>query len=591
MTFSELINCDRRDASGNIISYCEKNVKRSAYSLENNLDWIFNGLNIKTDLNDARNEIRNIAVNKLNHYLKNNDNRVFTLTAPAGSGKTLLMFKLATEIEKIKNYEYGILYGLPYLSINDQIVNILNNKLFIETLNYTSSSDVSLKIKSMLNDENVRNDLLQHAFSENCFDHPFIVTTFNQLFETIINNGTSKLIKLKNLKKRIFLIDEFQAVNPSQYYTLVSILDEFCKKYDSYAIISTATMPCFNININSLNNVNVKQLFKSKFNVNELLPTEIFDYDVFNRYKINFMGEVNEYSLYNMILNKSINSTLLVLNTIRTSQLMFNLFKNNPNDFNKIYLLNSNISPIDRLKILKNIQNDLILNNKILVISTQVIEAGVDISFRTVFRDAAPPPSVVQANGRGNRNNEFEIIDTYLFLFKNDENTLYDCNLVYKNMTNNFKEDIKNKISPMSEKEFHKRCDKYFVGLSINAKHGEVNENQNIIDDILNGDFLSIGKYKFIQNDPNTHTVYVGKDINLWNDYKIQFNNLKLIKNYSERDFANINFKKIRGIILQNSINVRTKIFETLEVENDDVFGIFKLINEKKYDPNFGLVE
>jgi len=596
MTFAELVTGDRRDASGNVASYREKTKKRYAYSLENNLEWMFNSLTSKSDLNTVRNKIRKMAVSELSTQLNSSkDKRVFTLTAPTGSGKTLMMLQLATEILKRKGYDHDIIYSLPYLSIIDQTTKILNKDLRIETLNYTSASDTSMKLKSMMEKESGSKDLIEYAFSENCFDHSFIVTTFNQLFETLLSNSTSKLIRLKNFKKRIFLIDEFQAASPMQYYTLMNLLNEFCVRYDSYAIISTATMPNFGIDWNAMKNKNIKNLFKKQFYNTELLPDKVFENSVFNRYRINFSGEVDQNSLYKMV-NDADKSALLIVNTIRTSQIMYSKFAevNNAkvNNFDKLYLLNAHISPADRLKLISNIFDDLKNNIKILVISTQVIEAGVDISFPIVYRDAAPPSSVVQACGRGNRNGEFGIIDIYLFLFKDGGNANYDCNMVYHGtMTNNFRNDIKNKISSLTEIEFHKRCQKYFAGLSINAEHGKVSENQNIVDDILDGKFYDIGNYRFIQGDPDTHTIYVGKDDDTWNAYINSLQQIKSANNYQERDIANIEFKRIRGVVLQNCINIRTKVFESISVEENDVFGVYRLLDVDKYDSKIGLIE
>ncbi len=591
MTFAELVHGDRRDASDNKISYRNKTKKRYAYSLENNLEWIFNSLKSNSELNKVRNKIRKSAVANLSYNLQyKKDIRVFTLTAPTGSGKTYMMLQLAAEILKHRDYDYDIIYSLPYLSIIDQTVKILNNSLRIETLNYTSASDTSMKLQSMMEKESGSKELIEYAFSENCFDHSFVVTTFNQLFETFLSNSTSKLMRLKNFKKRIFLIDEFQAASPSQYYTLVNILNEFCKRYDSYAIISTATMPCFGIDFHSIRNRNVKNLFKNQFYPKELLSKDVFKYDVFNRYTINFMGEVNPMSLCEMV-NQSDKSTLLIVNTIRTSQVMYGMFATGSN-FEKVYLLNAHISPHDRLMLLQDVFADLKQGIKILVVSTQVIEAGVDISFPAVYRDAAPPSSIVQANGRGNRNGEYGMINTYLFLYKSDSDSQYDCNMVYHStMTKNFREDIKGRIPAMTEKQFHDRCNTYFVGLAINAEHGKVNDDQNLVDDTLSGRFYNIGSYRFIQGDPDTHTIYVGKDDTEWDEYVTAFNEMRSANGYEERDVANIEFKRIRGIILQNSINVRTKVFETISVEENDVFGVFRLLDEDRYDSRTGLVE
>jgi len=601
VNYAELVNGDRRDASQNKSSYRNEVKKRYGYSLENNLEWIFKSLKSEKELDRIRNLIRKQAIENLQKQLKNDKNtRVFTLTAPTGSGKTYMMLQLAVEILKEYNYDYDIIYSLPYLSIIDQTIKILNDKLRIETLNYTSASDICMKLQTMLENEVISKELIEYVFSENSFDHSFIITTFNQLFETFLNNQTSKLMKLKNFKKRIFLIDEFQAVSPSQYYTLVNILNEFCKKYDSFAIISTATMPSFNVKWNDIENRNLVKLFKKQFYPKELLNEDIFNNDVFDRYVINFMGEVNQLSLYEMV-NKSDKSALLILNTIRTSQVMYSMFATKLN-FDKIYLLNAYISPADRFKILKNIFADLKNEIKILVVSTQVIEAGVDISFPVVYRDTAPPSSVVQASGRCNRNGELgkEGGQVFLFLYKADDNISYDCNMVYNNtISNNFRNDVANKISPMTEKEFHLRCKKYFIGLAMNTEHGKINDTQNIVDNILHGNFYELGKYRFIVKNPDTYTIYVGESNELWNNYVELYNKLKETTTYEERDYINIKFKQIRNHILKNSVNIRAKAFDTINVdesygtdkESSNIFGVYKLLDNNRYDPNVGLIE
>ena len=457
MSYGELVHGDRRDASGNLLNYREKDGKKYAYTLENNLDWVYRNFNMESELNITRNKIRKLAIKKLRRYLKIGNHRVFTLTSPTGSGKTFMMLQLAVEILKEYEHDYDIIYSLPYLSIIDQTTKILNQDLRIETLNYTSASDTSNVLQELMEDDNSSKELVEYAFSENCFDHPFIVTTFNQLFETLVNNSTSKLMKLKNYRKRIFLIDEFQAVSPAQYYFMMRMLQIFCEKYDCFAIISTATMPNFGIDLEIQRNREVRQLFgKNKYPI-ELLPDEIFEYPVFNRYRINFVGEVGPKSLHKMV-SRSRRSTLLIVNTIRTSQRMFTMFANRirrsqrmfpmfatRNNFDKVYLLNAHISPHDRLEIIREIKEDLKRDIKILVVSTQVIEAGVDISFPVLYRDAAPPSSVVQANGRSNRSGEFGMVDSYLSLYKDDNPTItmYDSNMVYHGtMTNTFRHDI-----------------------------------------------------------------------------------------------------------------------------------------------------
>ena len=591
VTYGELVHGDRRDASGNVLCYRNKSKKKYAYSLENNLETTYRSFKAKTELNKIRNQIRELAINTLRAYLKEGKYRVFALTAPTSCGKTFMMLQLAVEIMKKFDYDYDIIYGLPYLSIIDQTIKIINNELKLETLNHTSASDISDILQKMMEENADSKQMIELAFSENCFDHPLIITTFNQIFESLINRATTKLMRLKNFKKRIFLIDEFQATDPAQYYTLVQLLNKFCERYDCYVIISTATMPNFNIDLDKVANKDVKRLFKNSVLPKELLIPDIFNYSVFNRYIINFMGEVNADSLYEMV-NKSTVSTLLIVNTIRTSQRMHAMFANDNSNFEKINLLNAHISPHDRLQIIDEVKRDLEDGTKILLVSTQVIEAGVDISFPVLYRDAAPPSSIVQSNGRGNRNGEFGVINSYLFLYKDPEMTTYDCNMVYRGaISKKLTKDIKDRIPPATEREFHKRCQFYFYNLSEYVVQGRVNDEQNLIEDILCGKFYELGKYRFIQGDPDAITIYVGNNGKDWNDYSRLFNEMQVATGYQDRDLKQVEFKKIRGTILQNSINIRQKVLDTLRIDENGVFGIFRLLDNNRYNSRTGLIE
>lgn len=608
--YSELINGDRRDASNNLSYYrnskksyleiLDQNLNKKLKSFKPNLfKIIYKKITKKFDINDYRTNISNDALLALIKSIKSN-NRIFSLASPTGSGKTYMLLRLALEITKKNNYKYDIIYTLPYLSIIDQVKIDINNLLKpnYEVLTYSSASDTTNKLQELINNLDKKSDkesdkeLLEYSFSENIFDHPIIITTFNQIFETLLTNYGSKIIKLKNFKNRIFLIDEYQTIEPTQYYIFYQLMKKFCEKYDSYAILSTATMPNFNIN-----DPNVIKLFGKKTEPIKLLSEDVFKISIFNRYNINFSGEVNEFILYDMVLKHSQYSTLLIMNTIKSSKKMYDMFKLNKN-FQKTYILNSQLSPNDRINNINKIKNDLNNNIKILVISTQVIEAGVDIDFPQLFRDAAPPSSIVQSCGRTNRNGKNKNkSDVFLFLFKDSTETRYDCNMVYHNkMSNYFKEWIKDKISSMDEHTFFEYCKKYFYGLSKYCIPGEyerkdINGNFNLVTQILNGKFKEIGQhYRYILADCDTKLVYVGNNIDDWNLYKQNYYKMIQSKTYRERNINTNKFKEIKTKIILNSINLRIKYFNQLEIDQQDICGIYKLI-ENVYDPNIGIIK
>ena len=147
---------------------------------------------------------------------------------------------------------------MPFLSITEQVQEIISNILNIDVLSVNSKSFNERIEKAQQEYETEQSSeklkaLLVEDFIENTFDHPFIITTFVQLFETLLSNRNSTLLKLPNFANRIFLIDEVQALPPRLYIFFTAWLDAFCKMNNSYAILSTATMPYLGIPDKSYN--------------------------------------------------------------------------------------------------------------------------------------------------------------------------------------------------------------------------------------------------------------------------------------------------------------------------------------------------
>ena len=583
--FSNLIHADRRDASDN--EYCYRNEKtiESNYALGNNLGMLLDNFNQNTELNKVRTIIREKSISNIKNHLHSN-NRIFTLTSPTGSGKTLMMLSLANEINRKFNNKYGIIYTLPFLSIIDQTKSIVNKSLLIRTLNYTSTSDSSiLKHFDIIEKKGLNDDISKYLMSELSFDHPFVITTFNQLFESILTNNNKRSIKVSNFNKRIFLIDEFQSLEPSLYYFMMRLLKGFCDMNDCYAIISTATMPKFDIDLNK--HTNIKKLFGDFFKPVELLDKSVFNYRVFNRYDVCSVGECDEHSLVDM-LSQETKSTLVIMNTIKSSKILFDLMHDSSN-YSEVILLNSHISPSDRISKILKIKELLESNTKILVISTQLIEAGVDISFPVVYRDLAPIPNLVQSFGRCNRNGEYGVGYGKIFLFKRADSERYDSDMVYSYISSKFTNDVKNFSVNLNETEFLQKTEGYFYSISKNTKHGDTNK-KDLAELILFGRFNDIGDFKLI-HDEEKCTLYVGDDDTVWSEYVSACNAIGKCTNYNIKSEYEQRLKEWRTKIIKNSINVKDEVIQKVGLTpNDCVFGIYRLIDMSYYNYYEGLV-
>ena len=175
-------------------------------------------------------------------------------------------------------------------------------------------------------------ELLRENFSAETFDHPFIVTTFVQVFETLVSNKNATLLRLPNFSRAIFLLDEIQALPPRLYIFFVALLDEFCRQFDSYAIVSTATMPYLEIrpkeNIaNQPDNEKPEKLFVTYKRPPELLSADCYKEKVFNRYSISNEKHISTVEQLADEIQGHDDSCLVILNTIDDTKRLYALLR------------------------------------------------------------------------------------------------------------------------------------------------------------------------------------------------------------------------------------------------------------------------
>lgn len=528
--FACLIEADKRDA-GNNDDYQRiivGNRLRKIYS-QNFGDRLSRYTNDNA-LNCLRTKIRNEALENLKSKLDNAE-RVFTLTSPTGSGKTMMLLALANEIIK-RNPEHDILYALPFLSITEQ-VDIIAKDIFGEELVLrVDSKSENKEIQSLLEksdrDPEKLQELLRCVFSEETFDHPFIITTFVRFFETLVSNRNSELLKLPNFSKRIFLIDEVQALPPRLYIFFAALVDEFCKRFDSYAILSTATMPYLEIEERTDNGISARNLFRNYPKYNEAKNRELlnakshFSNKLFNRYIIKRIDN-NAYTideLANDILKQE-KSCLIILNTIKDTKDLYDKFQDQPDIY---ILLNTHFHLQDRKEKIKYCQDKLKFGERVVLISTQLIEAGVDIDFPVLYRDLCPLPSLIQSAGRCNRNGSLKKGKVYFFDLRDKEINNLRANLIYRDEVG--KEFLlfcnENIAGEIFEKDLFEIQAKFFKekvgGLNIGWHYQTGLKNGldkiDMIKCIQNAHFETLGQFRLIDEKAygEEHCYYIPRD-------------------------------------------------------------------------------
>ena len=603
--FAALIESDKRDAGRNNDFNFKKLISFNTEQLNDNLKQTFDSFEqapSKTRLNEVRTQIRLEAVESIKERLKTNE-RVFTLTAPTGAGKTFTMLAIANEIRNQKG-NLGIIYSLPFLSITEQVQKIAEGLFDKDNVLSVNSKTENERIKkaqqSYENNQSAENlkEILKEDFIQNTFDHPFIITTFVQFFETLVSNRNATLLKLPNFKNRIFLIDEVQALPPRLYIFFSAWIDEFCKRNNSYAILSTATMPKMKISIKDTDdNKRADLLFKNYIAPNELLNCEnYFSKEIFSRYRINVLSEKQtNKSLAAHVFNNE-KSCLVILNTIADTKNLYNELKDKAKN---VLLLNTYFIPDDRTRIIREAQERLKQKEKVILISTQLIEAGVDIDFPVVYRDLCPLPSLIQSAGRCNRNNKIEKGEVFFFELVNEQGKSR-AKLIYRNEGKSFLEFCRNNITEsIDENQLFNVQSQFFGHIQENLTIGEFKESNNdvpinMIQCVNNAEFETLGKFKLINNDVGKQEQYYileNENDNVYEKLNGLLENLKSQSDYENSKRIRIEIsdfiKQLSGRILSIRRNKYNKSF--LPPHRADIMGI-KFVALENYSSTEGLL-
>lgn len=377
----------------------------------------------------SQNELRNLVRKRVIEKLSEEgiiDQKIFTLTGPTGIGKTLtaldFALKLRAMIRKKEGREAQIIYALPFINIIEQADSIYR-KLFDKNeariLSHYQYAD-ALSQQEEYNDEGKGYN--QKMMSLDTWQCDIVITTFVQFLQTLIGNRNKLLKKFNHYAGSIIILDEVQTIALKQLPLVGASLYYLSKFLDTRIVLMTATKP----KVFELANQKILSSEGEKANPIELLGT---DKDVekvfrsFNRTRISAKIEKPIADQQDFMENyfkkywEPDKSCLIVVNTVKLS---IDVFRSIQSYFgeeeikNPIYYLSTNIVPAERQQLIDQIKEDVI-NARLgkglrpILISTQCIEAGVDLDFDMAFRDLAPIDSIIQVAGRVNReyNKEF----------------------------------------------------------------------------------------------------------------------------------------------------------------------------------------
>lgn len=325
---------------------------------------------------------------------------VFSLTVPTGGGKTLASLAFALK-HAVFNAKRRIIYVIPYTSIIEQTAEVFRS--------IPGFSDVVLEHHSNLvwDDGNEDGNLCKRMAMEN-WDVPIVVTTNVQFFESLYSNKSSRCRKLHNISDSVVIFDEAQCLPPAFLRPCVFAVRELSLHYGVTPVMCTATQPV----------LDKKDSFDFKFregfdNVTEIIEEPDLLSKKLQRVKVerfNDLKQVKYSELADMILAEE-QSLLCIVNRKPDARELSELL---PDDLT--IHLSTNMCAAHRLEVLRNIRRRLRQGERTIVISTSLVEAGVDLDFPIVYRALAGLDSIAQASGRCNREGRLDFGRTVVFI-------------------------------------------------------------------------------------------------------------------------------------------------------------------------------
>lgn len=389
MLFSCLVDADFLDTEKFYLKLEGKEKKRGNHpplkKLQKELD---------THLEDLSNKAANSspsAVNDLRLRVLNYSRTqalllpgLFSLTVPTGGGKTLTSMAFALD-HAIKHQLRRVIYVIPFTSIIEQ-----NAKVFRDVFKELGD-DIVLEHHSAFDDEKFKSreetkDKLRLAMEN--WDAPVVVTTAVQFFESLFADKTSKCRKLHNITGSVIILDEAQMLPLKLLRPTMAAIDELAKNYKCSVVLCTATQPAL------LHSDEFHNGFKD---VREIAPEPSKLYNDLDRVTVRHIDIQTDDQLAEKI--NSENRILVIVNNRRHAHALYEMIGADKSH----YHLTTLMCAAHRRKVLDEIRNKLKAGESCKVISTSLIEAGVDVDFPMVMRAETGLDSVAQAAGRCNR--------------------------------------------------------------------------------------------------------------------------------------------------------------------------------------------
>lgn len=319
---------------------------------------------------------------------------IFTLTVPTGGGKTLSSLSFALR-HAIAHGQTRVIFVVPFTSIIEQNADVIRDILApIQSDTFTPL----IEHHSALSPEK---ESTQSRLAAENWDAPVIITTAVQFYESLFAARTSRSRKLHHIANSVVILDEAQTLPVDFLAPCLRVLQELSDHYHTTTVLCTATQPAIGRH-------------ETDFKIGLREPREIIRdtrslFAALKRVDLDFIGSLPDSDLATRL--KAQSQVLCIVNRRKHAQELFRLVGRENGNFH----LSALMCPEHRSLILKEVRFRLEKGLPARLISTQLIEAGVDVDFPVVYRSLAGLDSIAQAAGRCNRNGRQSLGQTHIF--------------------------------------------------------------------------------------------------------------------------------------------------------------------------------
>ena len=319
---------------------------------------------------------------------------LFTLTVPTGGGKTVASLAFALEHAVAAGME-RVIYVVPYTSIIEQTADVFRG-IFGDDQVLEHHSGVLYETG-----EHATAESIAMAQATENWDMPVIVTTAVQFFESLYSNRSSACRKLHHLAKSVVVMDEAQMLPVENLRPCVHAIGELTAHYGASVVLCTATQPAL---------TPIFQEFQPNISPKELCPTDLAASPIFRRTTLQYAGKLSWEELTERLLHQ--HQALCIVNSRANAQRIYERLSGDG-----VFHLSTLMYPNHRRQVLEEIRRRLKVGERCLVVSTSLIEAGVDVDFPQVFREIAGLDSILQAAGRCNREGKRPLEESVVTIF------------------------------------------------------------------------------------------------------------------------------------------------------------------------------